>query len=325
MRHFLQNLVDRHQDNPVHLESNMIVQPRLKARFETDNGGAEVIADHNDENSSSRIKLESESNSVQPNVAQQSNLAIPPIANSVSKADSTTPENSTSSAQEDNTNNQLNDRLGVLNEVLPVNQVMDDTVQSHPEVRPTVYKNEAPEATIKQPQPANFSLDIKQRIQAILDRINHLSESDQDGEQHNDSFGNEQPFSEIHNNVLKPALNTGFELTPEISQQNSDPVSPGKTNTQDDTENKQSESKSNQSGALQTPAWLSEMRREFQTRGQQIQDYREPEPVVNVTIGRLEVKAVSANHPRRPASAKKPTGVMNLEDYLKQRGRKGSL
>ena len=48
------------------------------------------------------------------------------------------------------------------------------------------------------------------------------------------------------------------------------------------------------------------------------------DPVINVTIGRVEVRAVHADAPRKTRQTKKPTGVMTLDDYLKRRENRGS-
>lgn len=72
------------------------------------------------------------------------------------------------------------------------------------------------------------------------------------------------------------------------------------------------------SGLLETPAWLTALQTQFQQRGADKRRVAEPEPVIHVTIGRVEVRAVQAESAAR--RQKKPTGVMSLEDYLKQRG-----
>ncbi len=71
----------------------------------------------------------------------------------------------------------------------------------------------------------------------------------------------------------------------------------------------------------QTPFWLDEVR----SRLGKIQQDQESsaEPVVNVTIGRIEVRAVNADKKRQSPDRKRPTGVMSLNDYLKRRDRGG--
>lgn len=72
-------------------------------------------------------------------------------------------------------------------------------------------------------------------------------------------------------------------------------------------------------GLLEAPAWLA---------GEQSQVYRElfsmdskaeAEPVINVTIGRIEVRANRSPAPEQPRKRKKPSGVMSLDQYLDRR------
>lgn len=76
-------------------------------------------------------------------------------------------------------------------------------------------------------------------------------------------------------------------------------------------------------GLLEPPSWLLQMQAEFSRRWQEINPKSEAEPVINVTIGRVEVRAVQAEPPRQPKRKNKPTGVMSLDEYLNQRGRGG--
>jgi len=78
-----------------------------------------------------------------------------------------------------------------------------------------------------------------------------------------------------------------------------------------------------QSGFLQTPPWLTAMQAELNNRWRELNTQSQAEPVVNVTIGRVEIRAVNAE-PVKPSQVQaKPTGVLSLDDYLKQRENKG--
>jgi len=68
---------------------------------------------------------------------------------------------------------------------------------------------------------------------------------------------------------------------------------------------------------LETPSWLPEIESQINRRLQEIE--AKAEPVVNVTIGRVEVRAVQSEAPKQAKEKTKPTGVMSLDDYLKQR------
>lgn len=78
-----------------------------------------------------------------------------------------------------------------------------------------------------------------------------------------------------------------------------------------------------ETGALQIPDWLGDIQAGFHNRWRELDQQVESEPVVNVTIGRVEVRAVQEKH-AKPAQARKgPSGVMSLDAYLKQRNRRG--
>ncbi|MCF6218064.1 MAG: hypothetical protein L3J94_04750 [Gammaproteobacteria bacterium] len=68
---------------------------------------------------------------------------------------------------------------------------------------------------------------------------------------------------------------------------------------------------------LEPPSWLSGIEAQFQQH-LQAQEVK-AEPVINVTIGRIEVRAVQAEKPKSAQAPKKPTGVMTLDEYLQRR------
>ena len=76
-------------------------------------------------------------------------------------------------------------------------------------------------------------------------------------------------------------------------------------------------------GLLWPPAWLSDVQTDINRRWNEKNWKREPEPVINVTIGRVEVWAVRTDPPQRELRKKKPSGVMSLDEYFKQRERRG--
>ena len=82
-----------------------------------------------------------------------------------------------------------------------------------------------------------------------------------------------------------------------------------------------STAKSSQAGTLQPPAWLKDLQTNLNARWRETNTHAEP--VINVTIGRVEVRAINTE-PLKPSAAQgKPKGVLSLDDYLKQRESKG--
>ena len=78
-------------------------------------------------------------------------------------------------------------------------------------------------------------------------------------------------------------------------------------------------------GSLEPPTWFSDMQAEFNQRWKELSRKSQPSaPIINVTIGSIEVKATNLREPEQPRKQKKPTGVMSLDTYLRQRTRGGS-
>ena len=69
--------------------------------------------------------------------------------------------------------------------------------------------------------------------------------------------------------------------------------------------------------SLEPPSWLPEIENRFDTHLKDID--AKTEPVINVTIGRVEVRAVQTEAPKKTRHSKKPTAVMPLDEYLKNR------
>ncbi|MGZ8158731.1 MAG: hypothetical protein ACXWT4_07970 [Methylobacter sp.] len=78
-----------------------------------------------------------------------------------------------------------------------------------------------------------------------------------------------------------------------------------------------------QDGAFQIPGWLTELQTELTGRWREIntKSQAEPVPVINVTIGRVEVRAINTEPPKPTPAQGKPKGVLSLDDYLKLRGK----
>lgn len=89
------------------------------------------------------------------------------------------------------------------------------------------------------------------------------------------------------------------------------------------TENRAGQRESFPSGMLQTPNWLNELQTNLNARWQEINAKETSETVVNITIGRIEVKAAPTSTAQQTKTRAKVTGVMNLDDYLKQRENRG--
>ncbi len=68
---------------------------------------------------------------------------------------------------------------------------------------------------------------------------------------------------------------------------------------------------------LEVPAWLSEMTARLNSHSQQHE--AKTEPVINVTIGRVEVRAIQSETVKSASPPKRASGVMTLDEYLQRR------
>jgi hypothetical protein len=66
---------------------------------------------------------------------------------------------------------------------------------------------------------------------------------------------------------------------------------------------------------------LPEMQAELHHRHQEENSraQAQSEPVINVSIGRVEVRATQTTSGNKPRTRQRPSGVMSLDEYLKQR------
>ncbi|MGD2087593.1 MAG: hypothetical protein PVH61_15510 [Candidatus Aminicenantes bacterium] len=74
-------------------------------------------------------------------------------------------------------------------------------------------------------------------------------------------------------------------------------------------------------GLLEAPAWLAGRQSQVHKELFLMDSEAEAEPVINVTIGRIEVRAVKQQEPPPPRRFAPPKPKLALEDYLEQRNR----
>jgi hypothetical protein len=149
------------------------------------------------------------------------------------------------------------------------------------------------------------------RIKSILGRFEEQQVKSaglhaQDSRKENAGPGDGQGISgALQARLLTPESIPGATLSGKISSRN--------TETRPAAQNPQ------QTGLLHTPDWVAEVKYQLQRRFGALDSRAEPEPVVNVTIGRVEIKAVPGDAQKQPVAADQPGSVMSLDEYLKKR------
>lgn len=175
----------------------------------------------------------------------------------------------------------------------------------------TIHRSEAP-----MPPDSVSMVDTNQRIDAVLNRIRSHSKP---------QAGNESPnYRQDKPERRHDHLNdTGAKTDAGLLQHGSvPPVVNGPDETIDrESGSGQPGSQNNlKRGALEVPVWLKQQT-DFNLKD--AQSLQSSEPIVNVSIGRVEVRAVRESRPRSGSSKAKPSGVMSLDEYLDKRQRKG--
>ncbi len=119
-----------------------------------------------------------------------------------------------------------------------------------------------------------------------------------------------RPFAAIPMHILEPDIPLRIESTNTEGPER--PVAPS-----DDPHTRE--------GQLVPPAWLDRFEVEFRRLRDFQRHSRQHEQTINVTIGRVEVRAQGPPAPPQNKSKAKAPTVMSLEDYLKHRQGRGSL
>ncbi len=298
MSQFLRNIIYRHQAGNANQEASRIVQPRPKSRFENDANTGEFLTRHDP-------KIE--------------------------------PATETAHAS--------------LTAGLRMNKNTDDLT---PLSEQTVFAQETPgvdtQPATRQPDrqknPANDESSL--RIRTILHHLNtqHAQNNTPSPSGFQQNTTASKTAEEIDDTLLNAPAKPPFLPEQDVAFKDTDfktlntesphvadpffkdPVFKGQrfnqkgSNKKHTPENLSEQQETHQAGVLQTPDWLTEMQSSLTERWQALNAQTKPEPVINVTIGRVEVRAVQTKSPTPPPQPdKKPNGIMSLSDYLEQRNK----
>jgi hypothetical protein len=320
MNSFLINMINRHQDR---VEK---VQPRIRSMFEPEPGGdfsgGHFFADTEKvaSNELPEATIANHELSDKPAIMESSfhgyqRDTTPPVSQEQPAEHGRDPGNfdlpSFSKEPFDSINEKINDVLDRLDENSESTRSFSDLNRYQ---RSISFKAADKTATAK-PMPDETGLT--HRIEETLKRLNYprdFKEKSKSGlEGHgkvlpdNFAISKDDPFEPI---ISQPLKNAGELAEP--------PIKIIKQKVQE-THNP----KKDQVGSLQVPAWVTGMQTDLNSRWRKINAESQAEPVINVTIGRVEVRAVNTAPENPTPVRKKNTGVMSLEDYLKQRENKG--
>ncbi len=310
MNPFFTSLVDRH------LDRCDTVQPRTPALFEPDHDGAASPFSGETANPPEADVVPQEDFS--PEATVEKNRAPALTRGRENSSPPAPPEREPFSAQDD-LHQQQPSRFSRQPQIeppphssMPIEPwVVDQTRPPETGMAGKTPPRETATREDKPPEDRPFQSDTRQpvgenltpRIQATLQRL----AGDLDGRK------NGQPDAmQAEQNPTQQNDTSAAELTPAGKPNRDRQEESSGTFPQDSTMH----------STLEPPSWLSELETRFKQFAQEKK--AQPEPVVNVTIGRVEVRAVQTETPRQKPQPQKPTGVMTLDEYLKQREGGGS-
>ncbi len=202
------------------------------------------------------------------------------------------------------------------NESFPLNPTITSTGENRTkEENVNVQtKTETPSDPIRE---RSFQSELSQRIHVLLQRLQPHVEPSQDRDADSERFG-QWPVSEVPQlSIIKSGQEAS--LSPSVEEESVTPLDSSKFMRKPIEDYEINRRSLEVGGALQIPAWLSDLQMDLRNQLKEMNTKSEAESVVNVTIGRVEIRAVQAEPVRQPKPQKKSTGVMSLDDYLQQR------
>ncbi len=326
MNRFFSHLIDRHQTFGEQQKNTPKVQPRPKSRFESEPVSAPTV-DNTRNNEAGAIENQPSSTEMETNSTEMldslnlSSLS-PLLAGQQNQMQSSEKLTDSKLQPIDDGSKSMEAITVKLNQQPSVQEQGKGTLDTQHLAGIETIPD--PDGTTDKPTTHAFSLQsgINSRIEDILLRLQHSTtantantENKGDARQPDratsvDSTPVEMPVSDLPHPLFVSA-----EITPKESVH----LAKEDTTTDSDQANKQT---THPSGLLQTPNWLAQRQADINQRWQQSNTHAATEPVVNVTIGRIEVRAIQTEK-KQHTTPKKPSGVMSLDAYLKQRESRG--
>lgn len=317
--HFIQSLIDRHRISEPLRSEMPIVEPRRRARFEAESvtedfSGSEII-DRPAAPPSVDNKFEAPivDQSDAPSHSRETSgapLSVDPQPQTYRK-EFQRPNTPDSSSGEDKQIGRMSVALDPLEKIMKLSGGLNEQHEDQPN-----------ESTSQSPVDG---MESKNTLQPVVEELNQriasiLQRLVQDQELTNHQEAKEQPTATLQTQNPQSSLSRPKAqfLEPQVGPPVVSPTkSEEKTN---DVDTSTTEVEKPAQGFLQIPDWLDELQSTLTERHQAIA--RPSEPVVNVTIGRIEIRALQKNVRNQPKSRKNRSSVMSLEDYLKQRDKR---
>jgi len=336
MSNFFGNLIERHRNQATSSYANPPVEPRPKARFETDSDLA--LASVQDAELSIFENLNADDMSI---VGQQPTLHA--ARSNPSLSVQSTISDSITNREMFRRNQAIETTREMFSEVDSSEQIGDITASSPDEVlakelpiadwgkkeiqKQTFTKEEYTGDYYGKHHSSEIPDDLELQINAILTRQSALDL-------------NLKSLDDVHSINQKVRLLAGQKDAASTHSEDLSNSPVKKTEASSSRLNSHTAAQSsssvvkvpeaNSGGLLTIPNWLAVMQSGINQRWQNVNEKIEAaKPIVNITIGTIEVRAEQG--PATPSSKpykraqNKPSGVMSLNDYLKSRDKEGRV
>ena len=309
MSRFLRNLIYRHQPGGVDLNARLIVQPRPRSRFESGLSEGPSPGQH-----------DPDSEAMQGFASKPSSpdSQIPPHRRT--EADSNT---AVADVSTEHVNEHINALTHAVERPAPEAPIFSPRYESRPQNpdRTVTAQNEEQSSPVTERSDGDSltaSDVLNLRFQTVLHRYNNQQPQPADSA---------STASSRQGTDLSSAATVTSDSA--ISSAGEPPYMPGQFGSieQGDsvkklsTVNRPERQDAFHNGVLMTPDWLTEMQHDLNNRWREMKSGTESEQVVNVTIGRVEVRAIHKDSVKQTETRDKPVGIMSLGDYLQQRDR----
>lgn len=327
MNSFLENLIDRHQEVRGHHEGlgeGHKVQPRPKARYE---GEAFVTANANNDQSDDYGIVQSAQSDLDPRPfagphdsrSREGHTADNILSSTVRPPMEMQgiPNRGISNAGEGDRLDAVNERISALAVTLDgKHKVQEEGARSsgNQQSRPKeAISSSTHDANGMSTASLSIEGELNDRIQEILQRLDHQQLAIPNTENEKIDTTNADSTKPKAGEFAEPVQ------APISRKLTHTRVNPSTTASLQAKSSEPDSSAAPDPGLLQMPDWLTQMQAELNHRWQGLNQKAETEQVVNVTIGRVEVRAVQEESSGQAKRQKKPSGVLSLDDYLKHR------
>ena len=299
MSQILRNIINRHQSGGVGLEASQIVQPRQRSRFESAGSSGEIIAQH-------EIEIEPATSSA----SEQTSSSSPRSAH---QRTDTAKSSSNAAPQTDVVNESVRLSSPSLDQLAEQTPSITTENKGSQHAKDQVVLNQVSEQS--RGRDLSTRTGLRPRIRTVLQRLDK-QQLKTDNQQ---STGAMQAETAALNTSMGFDTGSAAESKESVVSPEQNQILAHNGSEKSSTEIRGDQGYADQSGLLQIPDWLTAMQIDLSNRWQQIKSLSAPESVVNVTIGRVEVKAVNSDSLKQAKAKTKPRGIMSLGEYLQRR------